>query len=90
MTKTKKVEYSIPTYSIFYRHTGSTEWLELEDVTSDGYIEDLPIRYFITADNERIEICGLHYQFWFKQDRNKAMTAAESAQKRSKPRLAIS
>lgn len=89
MTRVKKVEFSIPTYSIHYRPTGDTTWQEIKDITSDGYIEDMPIRYFITAENERHEICGIHNQFWFKSDRNKAMTAAEKASKRSKPRLAI-
>ena len=87
-TKTQKVEVDVPTYSVFYAPNGADEWLELKDVTNDGYIEDLPIRYFITINIERHEICGLHNQFWFKGDRNEAINSAEKALKRSKPRLA--
>jgi hypothetical protein len=90
MTKSKKTELSVPFYSIFYKPTGSSKWVELENVTSDGYIEDLPIRYFITLDNNRHEVCALHHQFWFKEDRNKAISSAQTPEKRSKPRLAIS
>ena len=90
MTKSKKSDLSVPFYSIFYKSTGSSEWVELENVTSDGYIEDLPIRFFITLDNHRHEVCALHHQFWFKEDRNKAISSVQNTGKRSKPRLAIS
>lgn len=53
------------TYTVQYKKAGSLFWHTIKNVKGDGYLEGQPVRYFILADETRIEVDvrGLVFQF---------------------------
>ena len=44
------------TYTVFFRKTGSKDWQKLENVKGDGFVDAMPYRMFILADETRVEV----------------------------------
>lgn len=58
------------TYTVRYKR--GLLWRRIKDVVADGLIENYPIRFFITLDEERIEIPSEGTIFRFSPERFKA------------------
>lgn len=57
------------TYSVRYKLPGQLRFHKLTNLVEDGYVDEHPMRYFITADKQRYEISLLGV-FLFDQSRS--------------------
>lgn len=58
-------------YKVWYRLLGQKKWIEIEgNVTADGIIDSVRMRYFLLEDGTRIEI-PMQCCFKFSSERNK-------------------
>lgn len=59
-------------YTVKYKVQGSFFWKTIRNVKGDGIMTsetNFPIRFFITADEERVEIPIPGSRFWFSKER---------------------
>lgn len=72
------------TYTVSYRKLGTEQWQCLPDVIVDGFIPNLPLRFFVKSTGERFELPSMECEFAFGKERAELLQAQHEAAEKAK------